>query len=109
VDVTIRIKNISSRTCTRDVGADVQELRLLDQERIIWSSDDCDPNTGHDERSFGPGEEVSFTRRWNGTRSRTGDGTVNCSAEAPDNAATYQLVARLDQKVSAPFVLRVMT
>src|SRR5512138_869732 len=28
--VTIKIKNISTRTCTRDIGADVQELRLND-------------------------------------------------------------------------------
>ena len=83
----------------------MQELRLLDQDRIIWSSDDCNPNTGHDVRSFGPGQEVSFTRRWAGTRSRSGDGSVNCSAGAPDNAATYKLVARLDQKLSAPFAL----
>jgi hypothetical protein len=106
VDVTIRIKNISTRTCNRDVGADVQELRLLDQDRIIWSSDDCNPNTGSDVRSFSPGQEVSFTRRWAGTRSRSGDGSVNCSAGAPDTAATLQLVARLDNKLSAPFALR---
>ena len=107
VDVTIRIKNISARTCVRDVGADVQELRLLDQDRIVWSSDDCNPNTGHDVRSFGPGHQESFTRRWSGTRSRAGDGSVNCSAGPPDNAATYNLVARLDQKLSAPFALRI--
>ena len=107
VDVTIRIKNVSTRTCDRDVGADVQELRLLDQDRVIWSSDDCNPNTGADVRSFASGQEVSFTRRWAGTRSRAGDGSVNCSAGAPDTAATLQLVARLDQKLSAPFALRV--
>src|SRR5690606_18734488 len=69
VDFTIKIKNASNRTCERDIGADVQELRLLYQDRIIWSSDDCNPNTGTDVRTFQPGQEVSFTRRWDHRRS----------------------------------------
>ena len=104
--VTIKIKNISARTCSRDIGADVQELRLNDAATTIWSSDDCGANHGHDERSFDAGTEAVFTLTWMGKRSRGGDGTVVCEAPAPD-AATYQLVARLDQKLSAPFEIRV--
>jgi hypothetical protein len=104
--VTIKIKNVSTRTCTRDIGADVQELRLNDAATTIWSSDDCGANHGHDERSFDAGTEAVFTLTWMGRRSRGGDGTVVCEAPAPD-AATYQLVARLDQKLSTPFEIRV--
>jgi len=104
--VTIKIKNISNRTCDRDIGADMQELRLNDAATTIWSSDDCGANHGHDERSFDAGTEAVFTLTWMGKRSRGGDGTVVCEAPAPD-AATYQLVARLDQKLSAPFEIRV--
>lgn len=107
VDFSIKIKNTSNRTCQRDIGADVQELRLLYQDRIIWSSDDCNPNTGTDVRTFQPGQEVSFTRRWDHRRSRSGDGTVNCSLDGPENGDIYQLVARLDKKLSEPFTVRV--
>jgi hypothetical protein len=108
VAVTIKIKNISNRTCVRDIGADVQELRLVDGDIIIWSSDDCSPNKGHDNRSFTAGKEVSFTITWNGRRSRTGTGAVNCAGAAPDGAV-YQLVARLDSVLSSPYALRVQT
>jgi hypothetical protein len=108
VEVTIKIKNVSDRTCGRDVGADVQELRLMDGSTVIWSSDDCSPNKGKDVRSFAAGREISFTLTWTGRRSRTGAGSVTCLAAAPTpQAAVYQLVARLDQKLSDPFDLRV--
>jgi hypothetical protein len=106
VDVTIKIKNVSGRTCSRDVGADMQELSLLDGTIVVWSSDDCNPRKGSDLRSFGPAKEISFTLTWAGQRSRTGTGTINCAAPAPE-AAVYQLVARLDRKLSAPFSLRI--
>jgi hypothetical protein len=105
VDITIRIRNTSGRSCGRDVGADMQELRLMDHDILVWSSDDCNPRTGKDVRSFEPGKEVTFTLTWNGNRSRTGAGAKNCNAPAPF-PATYQLLARLDQKLSRPFDLR---
>lgn len=105
VEVTIRIKNVSTRTCSRDVGADMQELRLMDKEIVVWSSDDCNPRKGSDVRSLAPSKEATFTLSWSGNRSRTGSDAVNCSAPAPQ-PATYQLVARLDRKLSLPFELR---
>ena len=106
VDVTITIKNISSRSCPRDIGADVQELRLVSGETIVWSSDDCNANSGHDVTTFTPGKQVSFTLTWTGRRSRTGTGSVNCNAPAP-NPAKYALVARLDRKLSVPFEVHI--
>ncbi|HEX6871294.1 MAG TPA: hypothetical protein VF163_09380 [Micromonosporaceae bacterium] len=107
VEVTITIKNISNRTCKRDIGADVQELYLLDVDgrTKIWSTDDCSPNRGTNLSSFSPGRQVSYTLTWNGRRSRTGTGAINCQAPAPQ-PAVYQLVARLGAKTSAPFALR---
>lgn len=106
VDVSIKIRNISNRTCNRDIGADMQELRINSNTTTIWSSDDCSPNHGHDDRPFTPGQEVLFTLTWTGQQSRSGDGSVVCYGPNPP-AATYQLVARLDQKLSAPFTLRI--
>jgi len=108
VDLTIKIKNISNRTCIRDIGADVQELRLLQGKMMIWSSDDCNSNKGNNVSSFAPGKEVSFTLRWSGRVSRTGTGSPTCSMTAPaPPAGMYELVGRLDQKLSSPFPLRV--
>jgi hypothetical protein len=108
VDVTIKIKNTSARACSRDIGADVQELRLVQGTSIIWSSDDCNANTGHDPRSFAPGMQVAFTLKWNGKVSRTGTGTPTCSTAAPaPPPGVYQLIARLGQKLSNPFAIRV--
>jgi hypothetical protein len=106
IDLTIKIKNTSGRTCSRDLGADPQELRILLDGTLVWSSDDCSARKGSDVRSLTPGKEISFTLSWAGTRSRTATGAVDCNAASP-NAATYQLVARLDQKLSQPVALRV--
>lgn len=106
VDVTISIKNVSNRTCKRDIGADMQELRLVSGKTTIWSSDDCGANRGSNVSSFPPGRQVSYTLTWQGKRSRTGTGAVNCGLGAPD-PGSYHLVARLDQKLSEPFSLHI--
>src|SRR5262249_37658949 len=105
VEVTLKVRNTSSRTCSRDVGADAQELRLQDASGIVWSSDDCNPRHGTNVESFGPGKQDSFTLTWSGLRSRTGTGAPECSGTVAPNAGVYNLVARLDKKFSSPFPL----
>jgi hypothetical protein len=107
VQVTLKIKNISSRTCTRDVGADAQELRLQDASGIVWSSDDCNPRHGVDVRSYPPGKQDTFTLTWSGLRSRTGTGAPECSGTTAPSVGVYDLVARLDKKFSSPFSLKI--
>jgi hypothetical protein len=110
LDVTIKLTNVSSRTCTRDIGADMQELRLVQGTTIVWSSDDCNANSGHDNTSFAPGKELSFTLQWTGRVSRTGIGGATCSATAqPPPPGIYQLVARLDKKLSEPFAVHIVS
>jgi hypothetical protein len=107
VAVTLKIKNISSRTCSRDVGADAQELRLQDASGIVWSSDDCNPRHGVDVRSYPPGKQDTFTLTWTGLRSRSGTGAPECSGTTGPAVGVYDLVARLDKKYSAPFSLKI--
>jgi len=107
VPFTIAFKNTSSRTCARDIGADMQEIRLLDGDTIVWSSDDCSPNRGHDQRSFAAGQTVQFTLNWAGHRSRTGTDTKVCTNQPLPDAKDYQLVGRLGQKLSNPFALEI--
>jgi hypothetical protein len=103
----IKIKNVSSRTCVRDIGADVQELLLKDGATTIWSSDDCSANHGQDLKEFTPGFEVSYSRLWTGYYSRGGNNTVDCNLTLVPDAKVYQLFARLDQKLSAPVSLTI--
>lgn len=98
VKFTFRIKNISNRTCTRDVGADPQELYLQDDAKSkIWSSDTCDPLHGTDVRTFKPGDVAEFYVMWNGRATNAG-----CTNQQPPPAGKYQLIGRLSTKLSDP-------
>jgi hypothetical protein len=93
----LKIKNTSGRDCTRDLGADFQELYLQVGAIKMWSSDHCDPPKGSQPTTLKPGIEVSFSNSWNGKSTK--DGCVN--REVPP-AGKYELVGRLDTKLSAP-------
>lgn len=109
VDLTIKIKNVATRTCSRDVGADVQELRVVQGATIIWSSDDCNPNRGHDVAVLPPGKEVTFTITWTGRVSRAGtDSGRLCDTDKVPLPGSYQVIARLDQILSEPEPLTIM-
>jgi hypothetical protein len=98
VRFTLRVKNTSNRSCTRDVGADAQELYLEDSANAkVWSSDACDPLHGTDVRTFKPADQADFFVVWNGRASNAG-----CVNRQPPAAATYRLVGRLNGKLSEP-------
>ncbi|NJC73874.1 hypothetical protein HC031_29790 [Planosporangium thailandense] len=98
----LRVKNIAGRSCTRDVGADAQELYLQNAAKAkVWSSDSCDAQHGTDVRMFGPNIEAEFYLDWHGNATDNGcpGGKV-----APGK---YELVARLATKLSDPVVVEV--
>jgi hypothetical protein len=100
--LTLRIKNISGRTCKRDVGADPQELHIIANGQPIWSSDTCQAVHGQpDVRSFQPGIEDAFVIGWDGT---IGTACNNKTAATP---GTYQIVGKLDTKLSDPVTFTV--
>jgi hypothetical protein len=89
---------VSNRSCTRDLGADAQELYLHDSTKTkVWSSDACDPRHGNDVRTFGPGIETEFWNLWDGTVTSGG-----CANRKPPPVGKYELVARLATKLSDP-------
>lgn len=97
----LRIKNVSSRSCTRDVGADAQELYLQDAAKVkVWSSDTCGPGSGTDVRTFNPGDQADFFWNWDGKATNSG-----CATRNNPNPGKYELVGRLATKLSEPAAL----
>lgn len=101
--LTIKIRNISTHSCSRDVGADPQELRVMSGSKIVWSSDYCQTTHGQpDVRVFGPNVEATFYQVWDG-RSLA----PNCVRGDNVPAGSYQAVARLDNKYSPAVTLTI--
>ncbi|MFY1652619.1 hypothetical protein ACN27J_17190 [Solwaraspora sp. WMMB762] len=101
----LRVQNVSSRTCDRDVGADPQELYLKRGAELIWSSDTCGAARGTDVRTFGPGTARDYQVAWNGRAAS--ECANNVAAGDHPAAGEYQLFARLGSKVSEPFVITI--
>ncbi|MEH1055795.1 hypothetical protein V6U89_11360 [Micromonospora sp. CPCC 206171] len=103
VDLTLRVKNTAERTCSRDVGADLQELYVKRGAEKVWSSDTCGTGKGSDVQSFTPGFERSYQLTWNGKDVSRCAGGVAAGPTPP--AGTYQVFARVGTKLSEPVKL----
>ncbi|MBB4959519.1 hypothetical protein [Micromonospora polyrhachis] len=99
----IKIKNVSSRSCTLDVGADIQEIYLKLGAETVWSSDTCGTAKGNNVKTFPPAHEETFEVPWNGKASN------KCTNGFADGevvrAGEYQLFGRLGTKHSEPMKL----
>jgi hypothetical protein len=96
-ELTLKIKNTSTRACKRDVGSNPQELHVVQNGQTVWSSDSCQGASGQNNVvTFGPGIEDTFKIGWDGTAGQ------KCSGGTPLPTGTYQIVAKLDTKASAP-------
>jgi hypothetical protein len=97
----LQIQNTSSRTCTRDVGSEAEELMVKHGSTKIWSSDDCTSGgpKPHDVRTFHPGDAVSATIQWSSY-----DITTNsCKASStPAPPGSYDLIGRVGTKTGSP-------
>ncbi|MBQ0903542.1 hypothetical protein [Micromonospora sp. U21] len=101
VDLQLKIKNTSDRTCSRNVGADLQEIFIKSGAEKVWSSDTCGKVKGSDVQSFTPGFERAYEVGWNGRdTSRCDSGGLAAGPFPP--AGTYQVFARVGTKHSAP-------
>lgn len=101
--IKLRIKNISTRACSRDVGADLQELYIKRGAEKVWSSDTCARAKGTDMQQLLPNIEREYQVAWNG---RDVTRCANNVANGPVPAAgDYQVFARLGTKISAPVKL----
>ncbi|MEU4589314.1 hypothetical protein [Micromonospora aurantiaca (nom. illeg.)] len=105
VTLRLKVKNVSNRTCSRDVGADLQELYVKSGAEKIWSSDTCGTGKGSDVQSFTPNFERSYELGWNGRL----DNRCASGLAGGDFAAigAYQVFARVGTKISEPVKLTI--
>ena len=105
VTLRLKVKNVSNRTCSRDVGADLQELYVKSGAEKIWSSDTCGTGKGSDVQSFTPNFERSYELGWNGKLdNKCANGLANGDFAA---IGAYQVFARVGTKISEPVKLTV--
>jgi hypothetical protein len=104
VGLQLKIKNTSNRTCSRDLGADLQELFIKSGAEKIWSSDTCG-GKGSNVVSLTPNEERTFQADWNGNRDSKCSGGLAAGPNA--EPGTYQIFARLGTKHSEPVALTI--
>ncbi|WP_422754331.1 hypothetical protein [Micromonospora sp. WMMD708] len=103
VDLSLKVRNKSQRTCNRDVGADAQELFIKSGADKVWSSDTCGTGRGSDVQSFTPGFERSYQLTWNGMDASRCNQGVAAGPNPP--AGNYQVFARVGTKLSEPVKL----
>lgn len=106
VVIRLKIKNIGSRTCKRDVGADPQELYVEQGARKYWSSDTCSTTHGSNVEAFAPGAEREYSVTWNGRQSSKCSGGL-AAGPAPA-AGQYEIRGRLGTKISDPVTLAIV-
>jgi hypothetical protein len=105
VVIRLTIKNISARTCSRDVGADPQEIYIDQGARKYWSSDTCSTARSSDVRQFAPGAERQYSVTWNGRQSSKCVGGQAAGPAPPPGQ--YEVRGRLGTKVSEPVILTI--
>ena len=103
--IQLKIKNISARVCTRDLGAGAQELYLDQGARKYWSSDTCSADRSSDSLQLQPGVERVFAVRWNGRQSSKCEAGVAAGPAPPPGQ--YEIRGRLGTKISNPVALTI--
>ena len=77
VHINMVVKNISAKTCKRDVGSGANEVTVISGPALIWSTDHCNPNTDKDLVELAPGQEWSVKVVWIGKQTSTGCKVTN--------------------------------
>ena len=72
VHINMIVKNISAKTCKRDVGSGANEVTVISGPALIWSTDHCNPNTDKDLVELAPGQEWNVKVVWIGKQTAKG-------------------------------------
>ncbi|MCW0214155.1 MAG: hypothetical protein OJJ54_12415 [Pseudonocardia sp.] len=99
------VTNVSGQACVRDLDGALQEIVVWsgDQQRRIWSSNDCVNPSTQDLRTLVPGQPVAFAVTWSGMTSTPGCTAARTRVPAGD----YRLMTRVADRISpaTPFRL----
>jgi hypothetical protein len=106
LEIRLKIKNIGTRTCSRDVGALAQELYIDQGAQKVWSSDTCSNANQSDVKTMSPGAEREYLVTWNGHMTTKCQSNL-ASGPAPD-AGVYEIRYRLATKISDPVALTIV-
>ena len=100
VTLAVRIANLGTTACKRDVGALANEVYITDIEgTVVWSSDACQVDNRTQVVTMKPGSVFGNTQVWAGLNSGR-----DCASAAPDAApGTYFAYGRNDSVVSKGF------
>jgi hypothetical protein len=105
VEISLQIKNVSKRTCTRDLGSLQQELYLKLGAQKVWSSDTCSTGKDSDVKSMEPNIVHQYQLTWNGRDStKCAGGVASGPYAAP---GSYLLFGRVGSKLSEPAPLSI--
>ena len=66
MNIKFAVKNISKRTCTRDLGSGVNEVTITSGPALVWSTDHCNPSTASDVQTLKAGQTWSVNIVWDG-------------------------------------------
>jgi hypothetical protein len=77
VHINMIVKNISAKSCKRDVGSGANEVTVISGPALIWSTDHCNPNTDKDLVELAPGQEWNVKVVWIGKQTATGCKVTN--------------------------------
>jgi hypothetical protein len=103
--IRLRIKNISARSCTRDLGAGAQELYLDQGARKYWSSDTCSADRSQNVLQLPAGAEREYSVTWNGRQSSKCAAALAAGPAPPPGQ--YEIRGRLGTKISNPVTLTI--
>lgn len=103
--IRLKIKNISTRECTRDLGAGAQELYLVQGAKKYWSSDTCSADRTANLTRMQPGAEFEYTVTWNGRQTDKCQSALAAGSAPPPGH--YELRGRLGTKLSEPVTLSI--
>lgn len=96
------VRNVSARTCARDLGPVARELIVTSGSAHTWSTDDCHAGAAHAMVMLAPGATQTFTEIWEGRRSQP-----RCQGSQPvATAGTYLVQAVLGTLRSDTSVFR---
>ena len=104
VTMAMRIANVGSTDCKRDVGALSNEIYVTNIDgAVVWSSDACQVAAKPQIATMHPGSVFGNTQVWGGRNSGR-----DCSSAAPDAApGSYLAYARNDTVSSKAFAFTI--